>query len=97
MLFRSWEQCKLGDITESYYGGTTSVNNKEYYGSKIPFIRSAEINKDKTELYITKKGLNDSSAKMVSVLTSIQTYPHPCPKRPSWPFQHHPLLQVQHP
>lgn len=60
-----WEQRKLGDITESYSGGTPSVEKKSYYGGSIPFIRSAEINSDRTELFITEKGLNHSSAKMV--------------------------------
>lgn len=60
-----WEQCKLGDITESYSGGTPSVGNELYYGGNIPFIRSAEINSEKTELFITEDGLNNSSAKMV--------------------------------
>ena len=60
-----WEQRKLGDITESYSGGTPSVGKKSYYGGSIPFIRSAEINSDSTELFITEEGLNHSSAKMV--------------------------------
>lgn len=61
-----WEQRKLGDITDSFSGGTPKVGNEEYYGGEIPFIRSAEINSSTTELYITKKGLDNSSAKMVS-------------------------------
>lgn len=60
-----WEQCKLGDIVKSYSGGTPTASNKEYYGGDIPFIRSAEINSDTTELYITQKGLDNSSAKIV--------------------------------
>jgi type I restriction enzyme S subunit len=61
-----WKQCKLGDITESYSGGTPSVGKKSYYGGRIPFIRSAEINSDSTELFITEEGLNNSSAKLVN-------------------------------
>ena len=61
-----WGQCKLGGITESYSGGTPSSGNKMYYGGNIPFIRSGEINDNKTELFITEEGLNNSSAKMVS-------------------------------
>ncbi|AZP03200.1 restriction endonuclease subunit S [Jeotgalibaca ciconiae] len=61
-----WEQRKLGEITESYSGGTPGAGNKMYYGGNIPFIRSGEINDDKTELFITEEGLNNSSAKMVS-------------------------------
>ena len=62
----TWEQCKLGDISNSYSGGTPTVGNPLYYGGAIPFIRSAEINSEKTELYLTEKGLNNSSAKMVN-------------------------------
>ena len=60
-----WEQRKLGEIVNSYSGGTPTASNKEYYSGDIPFIRSAEINSDSTELYITQKGLDNSSAKIV--------------------------------
>ena len=62
-----WEQRKLGEITDSYSGGTPSVGVKEYYGGDIPFIRSAEINSNKTELSITSKGLKNSSARMANI------------------------------
>ena len=65
MLQQTWEQRKLGEIVSAYSGGTPSASNKEYYGGDIPFIRSAEINNNHTELYITQKGLKDSSAKLV--------------------------------
>ncbi|MFB0972098.1 MAG: restriction endonuclease subunit S, partial [Neofamilia sp.] len=55
----------LGEISESYSGGTPSVANQSYYGGSIPFIRSAEINSKNTELYLTEEGLNNSSAKLV--------------------------------
>ena len=62
----AWEQRKLGEITASYSGGTPTVGVKIYYGGTIPFIRSAEINCDSTELFITEEGLEKSSAKLVS-------------------------------
>lgn len=62
----SWEQRKLGEVSESYSGGTPSVGNKSYYGGSIPFIRSAEINSESTELFLTEEGLTNSSARMVS-------------------------------
>ena len=62
-----WEQRKLGDISESYSGGTPTADKKEYYNGDIPFIRSGEISGDKTELFITDEGLNNSSAKMVQI------------------------------
>ena len=62
-----WEQRKLGDISESYSGGTPTADKKEYYNGDIPFIRSGEISGDKTELFITDEGLNNSPAKMVQI------------------------------
>lgn len=61
-----WEQRKLGGVTTSYSGGTPTVGVKEYYDGQIPFIRSAEINSESTELFISEKGLNGSSTRLVS-------------------------------
>lgn len=61
----TWEQRKLGDISTSFSGGTPVAGNKRYYGGDIPFIRSAEINSDSTELFLTNEGLENSSAKLV--------------------------------
>ena len=63
----AWEQRKLGEVTDSYSGGTPTASKSEYYGGNIPFIRSAEINSDHTELFLTEEGLKSSSAKMVKV------------------------------
>ena len=63
----AWEQRKLGEVSESYSGGTPSVGIKEYYGGQIPFIRSAEINSETTELFLTEEGLKNSSARLVAV------------------------------
>lgn len=54
-------------MSESYSGGTPSVGVKEYYGGQIPFIRSAEINSEITELFLTEEGLKNSSAQLVAV------------------------------
>lgn len=62
-----WEQRKVGEVSESYSGGTPSVGVKEYYGGQIPFIRSAEINSEITELFLTEEGLKNSSARLVAV------------------------------
>ncbi|MEY8339673.1 restriction endonuclease subunit S [Adlercreutzia muris] len=64
-LANDWEQRRLGEISESYSGGTPSVGNESYYGGDIPFIRSAEISSDSTELRLTEKGLDNSSAALV--------------------------------
>lgn len=61
----AWEQRKLGEVSESYSGGTPSANRSEYYGGDIPFIRSAEINSNNTKLSITEDGLKSSSTRMV--------------------------------
>ena len=62
-----WEQRKLGEISQSFSGGTPCVGIREYYGGEIPFIRSAEINSEETELFLTEKGLKESSAKIVNI------------------------------
>ena len=64
--FPAWEEKKLGDVCETYSGGTPKSGTAEYYGGEIPFIRSGEISSNKTELFLTEKGIENSSAKMVS-------------------------------
>lgn len=61
----TWEQRELGTITSSYSGGTPTVGKPEYYDGDIPFIRSGEINEEKTELFLSELGYNNSSAAMV--------------------------------
>ena len=60
-----WEVKKLGDECRFFSGGTPLTTNRSYYDGNIPFIRSAEISGDTTELTISESGLNNSSAKMV--------------------------------
>ena len=60
-----WEVRKLGDICKSFSGGTPLTTNKNYYNGEIPFIRSGEIDKEKTELFISEEGFNKSSAKII--------------------------------
>jgi type I restriction enzyme, S subunit len=64
-FYEDWTVKKLGECTTSFSGGTPTVGIKEYYDGSIPFIRSAEVNSDSTELYISEKGLAMSSAKLV--------------------------------
>ena len=54
----AWEQRKLGELTESYSGGTPAAGESEFYGGSIPFIRSAEIAAESTELFLTEKVMN---------------------------------------
>ena len=60
-----WQVMRLGDVVRCFSGGTPSATNKDYYGGDIPFIRSGELHSSKTELYLTRAGLENSSAKMV--------------------------------
>lgn len=60
-----WMSDIIGNISNSFSGGTPTAGNHNYYGGNIPFIRSGEIHSDKTELFLTEEGLNSSSAKLV--------------------------------
>lgn len=62
----AWERKKLGEVCSSFSGGTPSTHKTDYYGGDIPFIRSAEIARTRTELSLTREGLANSAAKMVS-------------------------------
>jgi type I restriction enzyme S subunit len=61
-----WEIHKIEEACEKpFSGGTPPTTNKNYYGGKIPFIRSGEIDKNVTELFLSDAGLVNSSAKLV--------------------------------
>ena len=62
-----WKFKKLGDISEVKSGGTPTKAIKEYWSGNISWYSSGELNslwtKDSKEK-ITKKGLNESNAKL---------------------------------
>lgn len=60
-----WKSKSMGKACKMFSGGTPDTSKKEFYGGTIPFIRSAEINKSSTELFLTEEGFKNSSAKMV--------------------------------
>lgn len=60
-----WEPRTVGSVCTSFSGGTPSTSHSEFYGGEIPFIRSAEIGRETTELFLTRAGLENSAAKMV--------------------------------
>ena len=60
-----WKSKSVGKACKMFSGGTPDTSKKEFYGDAIPFIRSAEINKSSTELFIREEGFKNSSAKMV--------------------------------
>ena len=66
-----WEIKKLGEVAETTSGGTPSKSKNEYYeNGTIPWLRSGEVSQGfiyNTELFITQKGLENSSAKMIPV------------------------------
>lgn len=64
--FPEWVETKLGEIAETYSGGTPTSTSNSYYIGNIPFIKSGEISSDKTEQFINEEALKNSSAKMVS-------------------------------
>lgn len=69
-----WEEVRLGDVADSFSGGTPSRKKKEYYGGSIPWIKSGELNARKiyrTEECITEVGLKESAAKMVEKNTLL--------------------------
>lgn len=60
-----WDNKTIGEVCSLFSGGTPHTSNKEYYGGRIPFIRSAEIDKNYTDLHLTTEGLKNSAAKLV--------------------------------
>ena len=60
-----WQSSTIGERCKSFSGGTPDTSKTAYYGGTIPFIRSAEIGRDQTELFLTEDGLKNSAAKMV--------------------------------
>jgi type I restriction enzyme S subunit len=66
-LPESWVWCRLKDICTTTSGGTPLRSKKEYYGGKIPWLKSGELEENiiqKTEETITELGLKNSSAKI---------------------------------
>ena len=61
-----YETSTFGERCESFSGSTPDTSNRAYYGGTIPFIRSAEIGRDETEISLTEEGLAGSAAKMVN-------------------------------
>jgi restriction endonuclease S subunit len=66
---------KLGDVCETTSGGTPLKSKSEYYeGGTIPWLRSGEVAQGfikESELFITEKGLKNSSAKLLPIDTVL--------------------------
>lgn len=67
-LGKDWGEKRLGDVCNTGAGGTPLKSHKDYYeDGNIPWIRSGEVCKKeiiKSELFITEKGLKNSSARL---------------------------------
>lgn len=63
-----WTKRKLGEVCDTGAGGTPLKAHKDYYeGGNVPWLRSGEVDKKDilySELFITEKGLKNSSAKL---------------------------------
>lgn len=70
-----WEEKTVGELFETYAGGTPIKSNNDFYeGGNIPWIRSGEVCQKfitKCEVYITEKGMRNSSAKYFPVDTVL--------------------------
>lgn len=70
-----WEYKKLGEMFQTSSGGTPSKNHDEYYeGGNIPWLRSGEVSQGdiyESEMFITQKGLDNSSAKIFPCNTVV--------------------------
>ncbi|MBK2258359.1 restriction endonuclease subunit S [Francisella philomiragia] len=72
-----WEWKKLGDLAKFQSGGTPKRSNKEYWKGNIPWVKISDIGDNlylrETEEFITKLGLENSSAKLFSKGTILYT------------------------
>ena len=72
---KGWEYSKIGKLCKTYSGGTPLKNVKEYYqNGNIPWLRSGEVCKKyitETEMFITQKGFENSSAKYYPINTVV--------------------------
>ena len=67
----SWKGCKLGDVVELVGGGTPKTTVSEYWNGDIPWLSVVDFNTGNkyvynTEKAITKKGLENSSTKLLN-------------------------------
>lgn len=70
-----WEKKRLGDVCNTGAGGTPLKSHRDYYEiGTIPWLRSGEVNKKdimQSELFITKKGVENSSARLFPMDTVL--------------------------
>ena len=69
-----WTTHALGEVVNTFSGGTPSRSKPEYFGGNIPWIKSGELNAgwvSQTSEHITEQGLKASSAKIVKPGTTL--------------------------
>ena len=67
-LPEGWVWTRIGEVCETTSGGTPSRKNRRYFGGKIPWLKSGELEDGlvrSSEEHITEEGLESSSAKIV--------------------------------
>ena len=71
---KGWEVKKLSEVTKSTGGGTPSKDVKEYWDGDIVWVSSKDMKTtyiSESQLHITKKGVENSSAKMLPIGTIL--------------------------
>jgi len=75
VLPSDWKTEILGEVTETFSGGTPNRKNSEYWSDgSIPWAKSGELRDSRIYLVeerITPKALDETSVKMVSVGTLL--------------------------
>ena len=76
-LPNGWEWKELNSLAKFQSGGTPKRSNKSYWNGDIPWVKISDINDnmyvDSTVEFITKDGLDNSSAKLFSKGTILYT------------------------
>lgn len=75
LIPRDWKIERVVDVCEVKSGGTPSTSRKEYWkGGNIPWIKSGQCQDcfvTEAQRFITKKGLDNSSAKMLKANSTL--------------------------
>ena len=68
---KSWEVMKIGDLCDSFAGGTPKRDKVEYYkDGTIPWVKSGEVDDNaikKTAEFVTELALKETSTKLIKV------------------------------
>lgn len=71
---KGWKVKKIGEVASVVLGGTPSRTKPEYWAGNIPWINSGKVNEFRiisVNEYITKKGLDDSNARLMPKRTTV--------------------------